>query len=72
MGTPFSKDDLEDAAREAKEDIEYVRRQITRCLDELDDPDADLDEVLDQYNALATKLKDAADTLRDATDALGE
>lgn len=72
METPLNRKDLEDAALDANEEIEYVRQQITRCLDMLDNPDADLDAILDRYNSLAEKLKDASDTLRDPTETLDE
>lgn len=65
---PANRKELESAALNVKEEIEHVRRQIAQCLDELDNPDADLDAVLDRYNALASKLQDTSDMLLDAAD----
>jgi hypothetical protein len=55
--------DLETKGLDAKDTLEYVHEQITRCLDATDDPGTDTRKVQERYSDLAEKLRRAADEL---------
>jgi len=60
---PPNRKDLETAALDAKETVEYIREQLILCLDATDDPDASVEAIQARYTDLAEKLRRAADEL---------
>jgi hypothetical protein len=58
-----SRKDLETKGLDAKDTLEYVHEQITRCLDATDDPGVDTRKVQERYSDLAGKLRRMADEL---------